>query len=105
MNQPDTIEQLEPYTQDELEKMLPEYMALLDAEDEENALNFLKEKFTNRQVDMLKFAGLVATVIEERHKDKSSEASHASERESKSGGTGGDKGEDTGSDDNLEQTS
>jgi len=64
---------LPPYAQEELDKMLPEYMAILDAGDEEGGLQYLKDQFTNRKPDILTFAGMVARLCEERAKDNAPE--------------------------------
>lgn len=61
------------YTDEQLEQMVPEYMAFMDKQDEEGAVVYLKDTFNERPVDILRFAGMVAMLIDERKKDQTPE--------------------------------
>jgi hypothetical protein len=81
------------YTNAELDQMVPEYMVSMDAQDEEGGVEYLKEKFHERPVDILVFAGKIATLLDDRKKDP----------------TYGDEGDvikrtDVGQDDTVEST-
>jgi hypothetical protein len=79
------------YTTAELTKMVPCYMVSMDAQDEEAGVEYLKEKFHERPVDILVFAGMIATLLDDRKKDPTyGEQEHVV------------KGTDAGQDDTVE---
>jgi hypothetical protein len=91
------------YTDAQLEQMVPEYMKLMDAQDEEGGVVYLKDQFHERPVDILRFAGLVAVLIDDRKKDKSPEVQEdANTGIAECGGAGQAHGEVAGSDDKVE---
>lgn len=57
------------YTNAQLEQMVPEYMVFMDARDEEGGVEYLKDTFHERPVDILVFAGMIATLLDDRKQD------------------------------------
>ena len=92
------------YTKEDMDKMLPEYLTLLDNGDEAESLQYLKDRFTNRPSDMLTFAGMVAGVLEDREDGtvKGKVEDNANTGVSDTAGAGNTEGPVPGQDDTVE---